>query len=177
MIVPRRSWRMDSHWWWQIWLQHMANVACNIARMAIEDYWIIIHELPLAKTINLENTPMNIVHSIRMVTLLHSSHFEALHRVVNILHSTWHIVRSLPPEQAKDFKLTRWRGKDMTSTTVAMVGLELSPICRLEEMNIVSMCTASGCWTASKQFSQSADILELYSSTWTFFRLTWKPPN
>jgi len=48
----------------------------------------MVHELQLAKRVDLGNTPININRRVGMVTLLHSSHFQALCSFNTILHST-----------------------------------------------------------------------------------------
>jgi len=48
----------------------------------------MVRELPLAKTVDLGNTPININRRMGMVTLLRSSHFQALRCFITILHST-----------------------------------------------------------------------------------------
>jgi hypothetical protein len=46
------------------------------------------HNLPPAKTVDLGNTPININRRMGMVTLLHSTYFQALRSFITILHST-----------------------------------------------------------------------------------------
>jgi hypothetical protein len=48
----------------------------------------MVHNLPLAKTVDLESTLINMNRRMGMVTLLHSSHFQALRSFITILHST-----------------------------------------------------------------------------------------
>jgi hypothetical protein len=48
----------------------------------------MVHDLPPAKTVDLGSTPININRRMGMVTLLHSSHFQALRSFITILHST-----------------------------------------------------------------------------------------
>jgi len=72
-----------------IWLHRVTNW---LASSPWWHYWIIgelFKELPLAMTVNLWNTPINIIHHKGMVTCLHSSHFHVLRSVITILYSTW----------------------------------------------------------------------------------------
>jgi len=78
-----------------IWLHQVADLACNNAVMTIQNHRIIVYHMPLAKTDNLGYTPINIIPCKGTVTLLHSSHFQALRSFMTGLHWTWHTVRNL----------------------------------------------------------------------------------
>jgi hypothetical protein len=54
----------------------------------IQNHWITVHNMPLAKTVNLRYTPINIIRRKGTVTHLPSSHFQALRTVITSLHST-----------------------------------------------------------------------------------------
>jgi len=83
--------------------------------------------MPLPKTVNFGNKPSNIIRLKCTVTLLHSSHFQALRSFITSFHSTWHTARNLPAVQAKDIQVVGHRGEDMTCTKVIMAGLRCSP--------------------------------------------------
>jgi hypothetical protein len=58
----------------------------------------MVHNLPLATTVDLGITPININRRMDMVTILHSSHFQALRSFITILYPTLHtIVCNQPP--------------------------------------------------------------------------------
>ena len=59
----------------------------NIAVTTSQAPRMIVHELPLAKTVHLGYLPININRCMGQVTLLHSSHFQALRSFITILHS------------------------------------------------------------------------------------------
>jgi hypothetical protein len=101
----------------------VACLAGNNAVTAMENHWIKVHNMPLANKVNLGNTRMNIIRLKGMVTLLHSSHIQALHNFITSLHSPFHTVRNQPAVQAKDFQVMGHHGKNMTYTKVVMAGL------------------------------------------------------
>jgi len=96
--------------------------------MTIQNHGTKVHDMPLAKTVNLGNTPINIIRHNGTVTLLHSSHFQALYSFITSLHLSWHTVPNLPTAQAKDFQVMGHHGKDMTCTKVVTAGLKCSPL-------------------------------------------------
>jgi len=87
----------------------------------------MVHKLLLAKTVELGNTPININRRMGMVTLLHSSHYQALRSFITILHSTRHSVPNQPQAWANNIQVMGHRGKDMTSTKAVMGSLECFP--------------------------------------------------
>jgi len=97
----------------------------------MQNHQIKVHDMPLANTVNLGNTPINIIRRKGTVSLLHSSHFQALGSFITSHHSTWHTVLNLPAAQAKDIQHMGHRGKDMTCTIVVMAGLKRSPLRRV----------------------------------------------
>ena len=101
--------------------------------MTIYNHQIISHELPLAKTVDLENTSNNVIRHVGMLILLHSRHYQALHSFITILHSTWYLVRNKAPVQDKDFEIMGHSGKDMTTTKVVMMGLKWSPLSSVQD--------------------------------------------
>jgi len=121
-------WRKDLHRRQWIWPHRVAYLARNNAVTTNQNHRIIVHDMWLAKTVNLGNTPMNIFHCKCTVTLLHSSHFQALHCLITSFHSTWHSVRNLPAAQSKDFHVMGHRDKDITCTKVVMAGPKCSPL-------------------------------------------------
>jgi len=102
--------------WWPMW------VATTIPNRRT-----IVHNMLLANTFNLGNTPISIIRRKGTVALLLSSHFQVLCSCITSLHSTWHTVRNLPAAQAQDFQVMGHCGKDITCTNVVMVGLKCSP--------------------------------------------------
>jgi hypothetical protein len=66
----------------------VASLAHNNAVTSIQNHQTKVHNMPLAKTVNLENTPMNIIRRKGMVTLLHSGHFPVLRSIITRLHSS-----------------------------------------------------------------------------------------
>jgi hypothetical protein len=56
----------------------VAYVPRNNAMMPILDPWPTVQKHPLPKTVNLENTPINIICCMGMVTLLQFSIFQAI---------------------------------------------------------------------------------------------------
>jgi len=110
-----------------MWLHLVACLARNKAVTTIQNHQTKVHNMPLAKTVNLEYTPLNIISRKGTVTLLHSSHFQVLCSFITSLHSTSHTVRNLPAAQAKDMQVMGHHGKDMTCTKVVIVGLKCSP--------------------------------------------------
>ena len=99
----------------------------------IQNHRKIVHKLPLPKTVDLGNTPINIICHMGMVTRLHSSHSQALCSFISTLHSRWHTVRNQPPAQAKNIQVMGHSCKDMTSTKVIMVGLKCTPLPRFQD--------------------------------------------
>jgi len=71
-----------------MWLHRVANLARNSAVTTIQDPQIMVHELPVGRTVDIGNPPFNINRLMGMVTLLHSSHFQPLRSFITILHST-----------------------------------------------------------------------------------------
>jgi len=116
-----------------MWLHLEGYMIWNNAVKPIQDHLEIVHELPLIKTVDLGNIPIDIIRRMGMVTCLHSSHFQGRRSVINILHSTWHPVRNQPPAQAKDILVMGHSGKDMTSTKGDMTGLKCSPLRRFQD--------------------------------------------
>ena len=78
IFVHRTCRRRDLHQRQRIWRHRVAYLARNSAVTTIQDPRIMVRKLPLAKTVNEGNTPININRRMGMVTLLHSSHFQAL---------------------------------------------------------------------------------------------------
>jgi hypothetical protein len=141
--------------------------------MIIQDCQIIVPEPPLAKTGDRENTPINIIPSIGMVTLLSSSNFQAHRSFITILHSTSPTtLRNQPPAQANDIQVICRSGKDITSTIAIMASFKLSTAASPRTSAIISWCTESVSQTAGKQSSQSANNIQLYSLTCTSIRRT-----
>jgi hypothetical protein len=70
------------------WLHWVAYLAFKNTVITIQDPWILVHELPQAKTVNLGNTLTNVIRHMGMVTRLDSSHFQGLSSFVTSLHST-----------------------------------------------------------------------------------------
>jgi len=147
------------------------------------DNSIIFVELLLTKTVHLGSTPINFICHRGMGTLLHSCHFQILLSFTSILHSTWHIVPKQAPVPCKDFQVMGHIGKDITSTKMVMAGLKCSPL---------PSCQDNGCHLKvhqkcpqhrQEQYSHSANMFHLYSSTrtswwhtWTFIWCTWQAP-
>jgi len=111
-----------------MWLHLVAYLARNNAVTTIQNHRIKVHNMPLAKTVNLGNTPIHIIRHKGMVTHLHSSHFQALRSFITSLYPTWHTVRNLPGVQGKDIQVMGHRGKDMICTKVDIAGLKCSPL-------------------------------------------------
>jgi len=118
---------MDLHRRQWIWLHLVAYLAHNNTVTTIQNHQINVHNMPLTKTVNLGYTPLNIIRRKGTVTLLHSSHFQALRSFITSLHSTWHTVSNVPAAQAKDMQVMGHHGKDMTCTKVVIVGFKWSP--------------------------------------------------
>jgi len=152
---------MDVHWRQQTWLVWVAYWVCNNTVKLIQNHWKIVHNLPLAKTVDLGNKPMNIICCMGMVIHLHSKHFQALCSFISTLHSIWHTVWNQPPVQANDIQVRGHSGKDMTSTKVVMVGLYCSPFHRFQNMGH----QVQVCWEClqdcRKTICQLANILQL----------------
>jgi hypothetical protein len=124
----------DLHQRQWIRLHLVAYLACNNAVTTIQNHWIKVHNMPLAKTVTMGNTPINIVRRKGMVTLLRSSHFQVLRSLITSLHSTWHTVRNLLTAQAKDIlQVVGHDGKDITCTKAVMAGLKCSPLRRSQD--------------------------------------------
>jgi len=66
----------------------VAYLAHNSAMTRNQDPQIMVHDMPLAKLVDLGNTPINIIRQMGVVTLLYSSHFQALCIFITILDST-----------------------------------------------------------------------------------------
>jgi len=125
---------MDLHQRQPTWLVQVAYLPRDHAVKTIQNHWKIVHELPLAKTVNLGNNPINIICRMGMVIHLYSNHFQALSICISTLYSTWRKVPSQPPAQAKDIQVNGHGGKDMTSTKVVVVlGRKGSPLRRFED--------------------------------------------
>jgi len=97
MFVHKACQGEDLHPWMRIWLDWVANSSPNNTVTTIQNHRIIVQELPLAKAVDLTNSPSNIIPHKGMVTRFHSSLFLALSSIITILHSTWHMVRHQPP--------------------------------------------------------------------------------
>lgn len=118
-----------------LWHNQVAYLACDKAVMTIHDCRIIAPEQALAKAVDLGNTQINIFCHMGMVTLLHSSQFQALCIFVTIFHSTWHsAVCKQQLTQAEDFQVVGHCGRVMTSTKGVMASLKCSPFCSSQEM-------------------------------------------
>jgi len=118
---------MDFHRRQQIWLPQVDNLGNNNAVTTMLVYQIIVQELPLAMTVNLRNTLINIMHRFIIVTLLHCSHIQVLRCFISILHSPYHkTVQNQTPAQTKDILVMGYSGNDITSTKVVMVSLKCS---------------------------------------------------
>jgi len=153
----------------------MACKACNSTAMTIQNPRIMVHYLPLAKPVDLGNTPLNIIRRMRMVSLLHSSHFLVLHSVItfSIQHDTQH-------------SATNYQRKPIIcklSATVAKIWpppgqlgwvSNVSPAAVSRTRAVISTCTKSASRTTGKQCSHFANIFQLYSSTRTSFWCTWE---
>ena len=74
-LFNRACLRKDHHRRVSLWLHMVAYVACNNWVTTIQNHRIHIQDMPLAQTVNLGYTPINIFRHIGRVTLLHSSHF------------------------------------------------------------------------------------------------------
>jgi len=74
---------MDLHQRHWIRLDQAPYLAQNNAATTIVYTWMVVHELPLAKIVNLGNTPINTIHHMWMVTLLHSSDLQALRSCIS----------------------------------------------------------------------------------------------
>ena len=85
--------------------------------------------MPVGKTVELGNTPINNI--CRNCMLIHhsSSLIHALRSFITIVHSTWHLVGHQPPAQANDFQAMGHSGKDKTSRKVVMACLQCSSLC------------------------------------------------
>jgi len=110
-LFDRACRRKDPHWRQWIWLHLVADLTPNNAVTTIQNHRIKVDDMPLAKTVNLGNTPINIICLKGTVTVLHSSHFQALRSLITSFHSTWHTVRNLPAAQAKDFQVMCHHGR------------------------------------------------------------------
>jgi len=121
---------MDDHLWQQLWLHRNAYFACNHGGKKILNHRKIVYALPLAKSVDLRNEPINIIRHLGKVTRLQSSHFKVLQSVISILHSTWCPVHNQPHPQSKDFQVMGHCGDVMMSTMVGMWGLKCSPLHR-----------------------------------------------
>jgi hypothetical protein len=95
---------------------------------------MIVHDMPLTKTIILGNTPINIICRKGTVALFYSSHSQALHSFISSLDSSCHTVRNLPPAQAKDFHCMGPVGKNMACIKVIMAGLKCYPLHSFQDM-------------------------------------------
>ena len=100
----------------------------NNAVTTIQNHRINVHNMPPSKTVNLGNTPIIIICRQGMVTLLHSSHFQALRSSISSLHSTCDTVGNLPAAQANNIQVMGHRGTDITCTKAVMAGLKCSPL-------------------------------------------------
>lgn len=127
VIVHSACPQRNRHWRLWTWLHRVAEVPPKNAVTTIPNHQLIIHELPLPTTVKLLITLINNICRNGIVTLLHSSHLQALRGFVPILHSTWHLVRNRPPAQAEDILGLCHSGNNMISTNVVRAGLECSP--------------------------------------------------
>jgi len=123
-LFNRAYWGKNLHWRLWIWLRLVAYLARTNAMKTIQNHQINIHDLPLAKTVYLWDTPINVICHNSTGTLLHCSHFEVLRAVITSLHSTWHTVRNLPAAQANGIQVMGHQGKHMTCAKVVMAGLK-----------------------------------------------------
>jgi len=106
----------------------MVYVARSSGMTTIQDPLRMVHELPLVKTVHQGYMPINIICCTGVVTLHHSSHFQALCRLISIPHSSWDTtVRNQQPAQANNFQVVGHCGKDMTSTKVVKMSLKCFP--------------------------------------------------
>jgi len=101
--------------------------------MTLHNYRITVPKLPLEQSVDLGNTPLNIIHHKCIITLHHSSHFQVRRSYITILHSTWHLHRKQPPMQAQNFQAMGLGWKDLTSTKVVMARLKCPPLCRFQD--------------------------------------------
>ena len=133
MVVHRTCQRMDLHQRQRTWLIQVACFTCKNGVKTIQNHRKTVHELPLAKTVNLGNNPININHHMGMVPHVQSNHFQALLSLICSPHTTCHTLHDKPPVQGKDIQVMGHHGKDMTSTKVVMVGLKCSPLRRFHD--------------------------------------------
>jgi len=133
-IYLHRAWQQtDLHWKQSIWLHQVDYFAHNNAVTTNQNHWITVQEFPLAKTVNLWNTPISLFCHMGMVTHLHSSHFQALGSLITIVHATWHTIWIQPRAQGKDIQPIDHSSIDITSTMAVMVGLKWYHHCTLQE--------------------------------------------
>jgi len=129
LSLVNRAWRQKNlHWRLWIWHHLVVYLTRNNAVTTIQNHQIIVQNMPLSKTVNFGYTPINIIHRMGTVTLLHSSIFPALRSFITCLHSTLYTLHNLPAVQVKDFQVIRDHKKNKTCTMVVMAVFRCSPL-------------------------------------------------
>jgi len=117
ILVPRACQRTELHPAHWLWLDRVANIACNYTVATIKNPLVVVYKSPLTTTVILENTPIYTICRMGMVTLLHSSQIQALCNSTTILHSSSHTtVCNQQPLYSNEFQVIGHSGKNMTST-------------------------------------------------------------
>jgi hypothetical protein len=110
-----------------------------------------------------------------MVTLLHSSQFQALCIFISIFHSTWHsAVRKQQPAQAGNSQVVGHCGKLMTSTKGIMASLKWSPFCISQKMGpplqvqlVFHQNLENTLWLISQHCSAQLLHMDMLTCIWT----------
>lgn len=113
----------------------MGFLAYNNTQMTISGCRVIFSALPLVKSVGHSgNRPINFTCCMRIVTLLHSTHFQALLSCTTIPHSTRLLVCFEPHVHAKDSHVISHHSKDMNSTKMVLPILKYPAISTSQDM-------------------------------------------
>jgi hypothetical protein len=94
------------------------------------DYWIVYLPLSILNAVHLENTTVNFIYySLGFITLLHSSHFQALLSFITILDWARHPIWCKAPVQSMNFEVISHLGREFNYNQAGMAGLQWFLLC------------------------------------------------
>jgi len=175
-VFETMCWRKDPNRWEGIWLHIMAYLVCINVVTSMQNHRIIVQGMPHQKIVNLGNSPINIIHHMGTVTLLHISYIQTLCSNITTLYSTWN---SLPPTNtaSQDFPIyvPPWQGNDLHQGGYGRSWM-FTPCAVPSRWAVISRYTDCASRTVGKSSSQSGNILQLDFFISTFFRCTGQTP-
>jgi len=89
---------------------------------------MIVPELPLAKIVDLDSTPISIMGWMGTIALIHRHHCCVLGSFITILHSTTHAVCHQPPIQVWNVAAFSNSGRVISYTNMVIAGISQSPL-------------------------------------------------